>query len=78
MSKAVDEFPDPQLTANLHVTLKGPVTPGWKTKDVSIHGVIGAPTLATVEKGRIFVDYAVEKLHEMLTQVIQTNYKTNS
>ncbi|WP_054939837.1 creatininase family protein [Paenibacillus ihuae] len=78
MSKAVDEFPDPQFTANPHVTLKGPVTPGWKTKDVSIHGVIGAPTLATVEKGRIFVDYAVEKLHEMLTQVIQTNYKTNS
>ncbi|MNV67963.1 Creatinine amidohydrolase [compost metagenome] len=72
----MDEFPDIQLTANPHVTLKGPVTPGWKTKDVSHHGVIGAPTLATVEKGQIFIRYAVQKLHAMLTQVIQTNYKS--
>lgn len=77
MGKAVDEYPDIQLTANPHVTLKGPVTPGWKTKDVSHHGVIGAPTLATVEKGHIFIRYAVQKLHAMLTQVIQTNYKSS-
>ncbi|MNZ66721.1 Creatinine amidohydrolase [compost metagenome] len=74
MSKAVDEFPDHQLTDHEHVSIKGPIVPGWKTQDVSSHGVIGAPTLASAEKGRQFVDYAVQKLNQMLLEVIETNY----
>ncbi|MOA31828.1 Creatinine amidohydrolase [compost metagenome] len=74
MSKAVDEFPDDQLTDNEHVSIKGPIVPGWKTQDVSLHGVIGAPTLASAEKGRLFVEFAVQKLKEMLQEVIETNY----
>ncbi|AJY73734.1 creatininase family protein [Paenibacillus beijingensis] len=77
MAKAADEFPSPQLTDNRHVSIKGPIVPGWKTQDVSKHGVIGAPTLASAAKGREFIDYAVVKLHEMITEVIGTNYKAS-
>ncbi|RUS47077.1 creatininase family protein [Cohnella sp. AR92] len=75
MAKAEDEFPDAILTHGCHVSLKGPIIPGWKTSDVSSKGVIGAPTLATEEKGSLFLDYAVRKLGEMLLEVLNTRYR---
>lgn len=75
MAQAADEYPPAHLTDNRHVSIKGPIIPGWKTQDVSKHGVIGAPTLASAEKGRVFIDYAVAKLQEMIAEVIRTSYK---
>ena len=73
MSKAVDEDPVPSLQEG-YVTLFGPVNVGWKTGDVTKSGVIGSPTYATVEKGRMLFDYAVEKMRDILEEIIQIKY----
>jgi len=75
MAKAQDEYPDPHLMHNRHVSIKGPIIPGWKTKDVSNKGVIGAPSFASAEKGARFLDYAAAKLGEMLAEVLSTTYR---
>jgi len=75
MAKAEDEYPDPHLTEGPHVSIKGPIIPGWKTQDVSRKGVIGAPSFATAAKGGQFLDYAAAKLGEMLAQVLKTRYR---
>ncbi|WP_276352139.1 creatininase family protein [Cohnella caldifontis] len=75
MAKAEDEYPDPHLTDNRHVSIKGPIIPGWKTSDVSNKGVIGAPTKANPDKGARFLDYAVAKLGDMLTEVLNVRYR---
>ncbi|MCI1965993.1 MAG: creatininase family protein [Oscillospiraceae bacterium] len=74
MELAVDEDPVECLRDNDYVTILGPYTAGWKTKDVTHSGVIGAPTYATAEKGRKLLDYAVEELHNIFAAFLKTNY----
>lgn len=74
MDAAVDETPDAQFAGDRFISLYGPVTMGWKTNDVSAHGVIGDPKEATYEKGKIFMDYAVEKLTAIVEEVLHFHY----
>lgn len=74
MELAVDEDPVDALGEGEFITILGPYTAGWKTADVSQSGVIGAPTYATAEKGRALFNYAVEKLSDILGEIIKINY----
>lgn len=74
MELAVDEDPVESLRDNDYVTILGPYTAGWKTRDVTKSGVIGAPTYATAEKGEKLFDYAVKELHDIFTAFLKTNY----
>ena len=74
MDLAVDEDPAECFTGDKFVTVFGPVNAGWRTKDVTKSGVIGAPTYATKEKGQAFFAYAVEKLFAILQEISQINY----
>ena len=58
MELAVDEEPADCFKGEKYVTVFGPINAGWKTKDVTNSGVIGAPTFATAEKGHKLFDYA--------------------
>ncbi|MFU0833558.1 MAG: Creatinine amidohydrolase/Fe(II)-dependent FAPy formamide hydrolase (riboflavin and F420 biosynthesis) [Oscillospiraceae bacterium] len=74
MELAVDEDPVESLRNNSYVTILGPYTAGWKTKDVTKSGVIGAPTYATEEKGKKLLSYAVKELHDIFAAFLKTNY----
>ena len=74
MELAVDEDPADCFTGDKFVTVFGPVNAGWKTKDVTQSGVIGAPTYATEQKGHAFFAYAVEQLLAILREISQINY----
>ncbi|GEB77029.1 creatininase family protein [Sporolactobacillus inulinus] len=74
MELAVDEDPVEALRDNDFVTLFGPYNAGWKTKDVTKSGVIGAPTYATAEKGKKLFDYAVKELKDIISAFAKTNY----
>lgn len=77
MDKAVDDFPKSTLETNSFVTIKGPVQIGWKTKDITDDGVIGAPTLASKEKGEKLLEYAIEKVEKIILEIMETNYLKN-
>lgn len=74
MELAVDEDPVESLRDNDFVTVLGPYNAGWKTSDVTKSGVIGAPTYATAEKGKMLFDYAVKELHDIISAFAKTNY----
>ncbi len=74
MELAVDEDPVACLRDNDYVTVFGPYNAGWKTSDVTRSGVIGAPTLATAEKGKRLFDYAVRELMDIISAFAKTNY----
>ena len=75
MDKAVDEDPaDCFKGEGKYVTVFGPVNAGWKTNDVTKSGVIGAPTYATVEKGKKLFDYACKKLINIFSEIADINY----
>ena len=74
MELAVDEEPADCFKGEKYVTVFGPINAGWRTKDVTKSGVIGAPTYATKEKGQAFFAYAVEKLLAILREISQINY----
>ena len=74
MELAIDEDPIDCLKDNKYVTLLGPYTAGWKTRDVTKSGVIGAPTYATAEKGHKLFDYALKKLKDIILEFARTNY----
>lgn len=74
MDLAVDEDPVPALGEGKYVTILGPFTAGWKTEDVTHSGVIGAPTYATAEKGEKLFDYAVNKISDIIAEILQINY----
>jgi len=74
MALAVDEDPVACLRDNDYVTVFGPYNAGWKTSDVTRSGVIGAPTLATAEKGKKLFDYAVKELMHIISAFARTNY----
>ena len=66
MELAGDEEPADCFKGEKYVTVFGPINAGWKTKDVTNSGVIGAPTFATAEKGHKLFDYACKKLLDIL------------
>lgn len=51
MELAVDEEPADCFKGEKYVTVFGPINAGWKTKDVTNSGVIGAPYLCHSRKG---------------------------
>jgi creatinine amidohydrolase len=61
MDKCIDE--PPKLKA--HLTFepsKKEVAFAWKTKEISDSGVIGTPSKASAEKGRLMLDYLVDRI----------------
>ena len=74
MELAVDEEPADCFKGEKYVTVFGPINAGWKTKDVTNSGVIGAPTYATAEKGHKLFDYACKKLLDILNEIADINY----
>ena len=74
MDLAVDEDPSDDFKDNKYMTILGPLTLGWKTKDVTTSGVIGAPTYGTAEKGKKLYDYAVKKLLDIIKEFSKINY----
>ncbi len=75
MELAVDEDPVECLRDNDYVTVFGPYNAGWQTSDVTKSGVIGAPTLATADKGKRLLDYAVSELMHIFNAFARTNYQ---
>lgn len=69
-----DETPDKMLADENYISLYGPINFGWKTDDVSKSGVIGEPTKASREKGKIFMDYAVNKLRKIIKEILSFSY----
>lgn len=69
-----DEVPDALFRDNRYISLYGPVGMGWKTKDVSQSGIIGEPQCASKEKGDIFARYAVDKLSDIVGEVLRFHY----
>lgn len=65
----VASFPPEPLRSNKYVTIFGPVTMGWRTEDISANGVIGDPTKATSEKGRLLVEFAARKIIEIIQEI---------
>jgi creatinine amidohydrolase len=72
--RIADETPDEMFRDNRHITLYGPVNMGWKTKDVTKSGVIGAPSYASAEKGEKFLAYATDRLEEIVNEVLKFTY----
>lgn len=72
--RVVDETPDDMFRSNKQITLFGPVNMGWRTKDVSKSGVIGTPSCASAEKGKKFLDYATDRLEEIVIEVLNFHY----
>jgi len=74
MELAVDEDPVENLRDNDFVTVFGPYNVGWKTSDITKSGVIGAPTYATVDKGKKLFEYAVKELKDIISAFAKINY----
>lgn len=74
MEQAKDETPDRQFEGDRFISLYGPVTMGWKTRDVSHSGVIGDPEEASAEKGQVLMDFAVQKLTAIIEEILQFHY----
>lgn len=72
--RIVDETPDQMFEDDQFISLYGPINIGWATKDVSKSGVIGTPSLATPEKGEKFLNYAVEKLAAIVSEILRFHY----
>ncbi len=69
MDKAVCTFPPEDLRNNRYVTIFGPVSMGWVTRDISKTGVIGDATKASAEKGRVMLEFAGSKLSEIVEEI---------
>ncbi|MEM3708698.1 MAG: creatininase family protein, partial [Nitrososphaerales archaeon] len=61
MDKCIDEAP--KLPKHLTFeSSKKEVSFAWKTKEISNSGVIGAPSKASAEKGRLILDYLIDRI----------------
>lgn len=69
-----DETPDDMFKEQKFLSLFGPITMGWKTNDVTKSGVIGSPSFATAEKGKKMLQYAVDKLEAIVTELVRFQY----
>jgi creatinine amidohydrolase len=62
MSNAVIEEPNFPSGISMESEDLVKVTYGWKAKEVTRSGIIGNPTLATPETGRLLLDYVVQTI----------------
>lgn len=74
MDRIVDETPDEMFEENNFVSLYGPINMGWKTRDVTKSGVIGTPSKASKEKGERMLQYTVDKLGEIVSELLKFDY----
>lgn len=51
-----------------HISLSG-AKPGWQIQDINPHGAAGDASAATAEKGRRTVDFATDRLVELLAEI---------
>jgi len=61
MNECVDESPKLQAHLTFEASKKE-VAFAWRTKEISESGVIGAPSKASEEKGRLMLNYLVDKI----------------
>ena len=66
-------LPEP-LAANRHVRFGGAVSFGWLSNDFGPSGLIGDPTGATPERGKILFDGAVHAFAEALAEVARFDF----
>lgn len=52
-----------------HIALGGGAKPGWQAQDLHAAGACGDATLATAAKGKATLDYAVDRLAELLAEI---------
>lgn len=69
-----DETPDAMFEGKEFISLFGPITMGWETKDVTKSGVIGCPASASAQKGREMLQYATDKLEKILVEILDFQY----
>jgi creatinine amidohydrolase len=75
LSLAQRHVPEP-LAHNEHVRFGGSVAFGWTSDDFGAHGVIGDPTLATAERGKVLFEGAVRNLGAALAEVAAFTHPT--
>jgi len=75
MSAAVACVPA-ALAANAHVRFGGDVGFGWLSKDLHPLGVIGDPTTATAERGKVLFEGMVANLGDALAEVGRFTFPT--
>jgi len=64
------EIPEPRFAAErLDLVWPGPVAAGWQTHELSSSGVLGAPDLATGEKGQRLFEACVEALSRLIEEL---------
>jgi creatinine amidohydrolase len=64
------EIPDPRFEPErLDLLWPGPVATGWRTHELSSSGVLGAPDLATGEKGKRLFEACVEGLSRVIEEL---------
>ncbi|PWK61771.1 creatininase family protein [Aminobacter sp. AP02] len=51
-----------------HISLSG-AKPGWQIQDINPHGAAGDASAATAEKGRKTIDFAADRLVELLAEI---------
>jgi len=66
MAKALSEKPTFPANVSLESEDIAKVTYGWKTKEVTKSGIIGSPNFATLETGKILLDYVVQTISHVL------------
>jgi creatinine amidohydrolase len=64
------EIPEPRFSLErLDLFERAPLTVHWKTHELSSSGVLGAPDLATAEKGRVFFEACVAGLADLIEEL---------
>jgi creatinine amidohydrolase len=73
MTLAARHIP-PGLATNEHVRFGGDVSFGWTSDDFGTSGVIGDPTAANSEAGKLLFEHAVAALGEALAEVARFEF----
>jgi creatinine amidohydrolase len=64
------EIPEPRFAAErLDLVLPGTIAAGWRTDELSSSGVLGAPDLATAEKGKRLFEACVDGLSGLIEEL---------
>jgi creatinine amidohydrolase len=64
------EIPEPRLAAErLDLLSPGLIAAGWRTDELSSSGVLGAPDLATAEKGERLFEACVDELSSLIEEL---------
>jgi creatinine amidohydrolase len=66
------------LTGYSQIGIAGPVRFGWSSADLSDNGVIGDPTGASPEKGRLLFEEMTRSLTAQLAEVSRFEFETKS